>query len=159
LQQQEANGKIDLYYFDEAGFALDPTIPYAWQEAGEVIELPAMRYGRINVLGFMNRNNDLHAYMFEQSIHTGVVIGCFDAFCHTITHKTVVVMDHASIHRSEEFEERLPYWKSTRSGCENLSLAITSVSCVSYGHGNPDGIITRHLGAPPPRSAGLYSGA
>src|SRR5882762_9025753 len=28
LQQQEANGKIDLYYFDEAGFALDPTIPY-----------------------------------------------------------------------------------------------------------------------------------
>jgi len=111
LQQQEANGKIDLYYFDEAGFALDPTIPYAWQEAGEGIELPAMRYGRINVLGFMNRTNDLHAYMFEQSIHTGVVIGCFDAFCQTITQKTVVVMDNASIHRSEEFEERLPYWK------------------------------------------------
>ena len=63
------------------------------------------------MLGFMNRNNDLHAYMFEQSIHTGVVIGCFDAFCHTITHKTVVVMDNASIHRSEEFEDRIPYWK------------------------------------------------
>lgn len=111
LQKQEANGKIALYYFDEAGFALDPTIPYAWQEAGEVIELPAMRYGRMNVLGFMNRNNDLHAYMFEQSIHTGVVIGCFDAFCQTITQKTVVVMDNASIHRSEEFEDRIPYWK------------------------------------------------
>ena len=111
LQNQEANGKIDLYYFDEAGFALDPTIPYAWQEAGEVIELPARKDGRINVLGFMNRNNDLHAYMFEQSIHTGVVIGCFDAFCQTITQKTVVVMDNASIHRSEEFEDRMPYWK------------------------------------------------
>jgi len=111
LQQQEANGKIDLYYFDEAGFALDPTIPYAWQEAGEVIELPAMRYGRVHVLGFMNRNNELHAYMFEQSIHTGVVIGCFDAFCQTITQKTVIVMDNASIHRSEEFEDRIPYWK------------------------------------------------
>jgi hypothetical protein len=49
LPQQEANGKIDLYYCDEAGFALDPTIPSAWQEAGEVLELPAMRYGRINV--------------------------------------------------------------------------------------------------------------
>jgi hypothetical protein len=78
LQKHEANGKIDLYYFDEAGFALDPTIPSAWQEAGEVIELPTMKYGRINVLGFMNRNNDVHAYMFDQSIHTGVVIGCFD---------------------------------------------------------------------------------
>jgi transposase len=59
----------------------------------------------------MNRNNDLHASMFAQSIHTGVVIGCFDAFGHTITHKTVVVMDNASIHRSEAFAERLPSWK------------------------------------------------
>jgi len=111
LQQQEDQGKIALYYFDEAGFALDPTIPYAWQEPKNVIELPAMRYGRINVLGFLNRNNDLHAYMFEQSIHTGVVIACFDAFCHTITQKTVVVVDNASIHRSEAFEDRMPYWK------------------------------------------------
>jgi transposase len=111
LQQQEDTGKIDLYYFDESGFALDPTIPYAWQEPGSVIELPAMKYGRINVLGFMNRHNDLHSYMFEQSIHTGVVIGCFDAFCQTITKKTVVIMDNASIHTSEEFEHHIPYWK------------------------------------------------
>src|SRR5713226_3245019 len=111
FQQQEDTGKIALYYFDEAGFALDPSIPYAWQEPGTVIELPAMKYGRINVLGFMNRQNDLHTYMFDQSIHTGVVIACFDAFCHTITKKTVVVVDNASIHRSEEFEDRMPYWK------------------------------------------------
>ena len=58
FQQQEDKGKIALYYFDEAGFALDPSIPYAWQEPGTVIELPAMKYGRINVLGFMNRKND-----------------------------------------------------------------------------------------------------
>jgi hypothetical protein len=40
-----------------------------------------------------------------------VVIACFDAFCQTITKKTVVVVDNASIHRSEEFEDRMPYWK------------------------------------------------
>jgi transposase len=51
LQTQEDQGKIDLYYFDESGFALDPSIPYAWQEPKSVIELPAMKYGRINVLG------------------------------------------------------------------------------------------------------------
>src|SRR5262245_464284 len=111
LQTQEDQGKIDLYCFDESGFALAPSILYAWQEPGSVIELPAMKYGRINVLGFMNRNNDLHSYMFEQSIHTGVVIACFDAFCQTITKKTVVIMDNASIHTSEEFEHRMPYWK------------------------------------------------
>ena len=50
----------------------------------------------------MKRTNDLHAFMFEQSIHTGVVIACFEAFCQTITPKTVVVVDNASIHSSEE---------------------------------------------------------
>jgi len=49
LQKQEDQGKIALSYFDESGFALDPTIPYAWQEPKSVIELPAMRYGRLQV--------------------------------------------------------------------------------------------------------------
>ena len=70
-----------------------------------------MKDGRINVLGFMNRHNDLHPYMFEQSVHTGVVVACFDDFCKTITKKTIVVIDNASIHTSEEFEDRIAGWK------------------------------------------------
>jgi hypothetical protein len=49
LQKQEDQEKIDLYYFDESGFTLDPYIPYAWQEPGTVIEIPARKSGRINV--------------------------------------------------------------------------------------------------------------
>jgi transposase len=49
--------------------------------------------------------------MFEQSIHTGGVIACFDAFCQTIKKKTVVVIANASIHRSEAFEDHIPSWK------------------------------------------------
>src|SRR3989442_13617363 len=67
LQTHEDQGKIALYYFDESALALDPTIPYAWQEPQSVIELPARKDGRINVLGFMNRQNDLHPFMFEGS--------------------------------------------------------------------------------------------
>ena len=59
----------------------------------------------------MNRKNDWHTYMFEQSIHTGVVLACFDAFCKTIEKKTVVMLDNASIHTREEFEDRIPHWK------------------------------------------------
>jgi len=59
----------------------------------------------------MNRKNVLHPYMFDQSIHTGVVIACFDAFCKTIKKKTVVMIDNASIHTSEEFEDRISRWK------------------------------------------------
>jgi transposase len=111
LQHQEDQGQIALYYFDESGFALDPTIPYAWQEPNSIIELPARKSGRLNVLGFMNRQNDLHPFLFEGAIHTGVVLACFDTFCHTLTKQTVVVIDNASIHTSEEFVDRLPYWK------------------------------------------------
>jgi len=39
----------------------------------------------------MNRQNDLHTYMFEASIHTGVVLACFDAFGKTIKQKTIVM--------------------------------------------------------------------
>ena len=111
LQKQEDQGKIDLYYFDESGFTLDPYIPYAWQEPGTVIEIPVRKCGRINVLGFMNRKNDLHPFIFEQSVHTSVVIACFEEFSKTLKKKTVVVMDNASVHTSEEFEECLPHWK------------------------------------------------
>src|ERR1043166_3485004 len=111
LQKQEDQGKIDLYYFDESGFTLDPYIPYAWQEPGTVIEIPAQKSGRMNVVGFMNRKHDVHPFIFEQSVHTGVVIACFEAFSKTRKKKTVVVMDNASVHISEEFEECLPQWK------------------------------------------------
>ena len=84
LQKQEDQGRIDLYYFDEAGFTLDPYIPYAWQEPGTVIEIPAQKYGRMHVLGFMNRKNDLHPFIFEHSVHTGVVIACFEEFSKTL---------------------------------------------------------------------------
>ncbi len=112
LQKQEARGELDLYYFDESGFSLTPSVPYAWQESGEVIEIPSQKSDRINVLGFMNRRNDLQTYMFDQSIRTDVVIACVDLFCESIVKKTVVVMDNASIHRSDEFEDRLLEWET-----------------------------------------------
>ena len=41
----------------------------------------------------------------------GVVRVCCDAFGQTITPKTVVVLDHASIHTSEACEDRMPHEK------------------------------------------------
>ena len=100
-----------MYYVDESGFTLDPCIPYAWQEAGSVREIPATQGGRINVVGLMNRKNALYPYLFDQSITTAVVVACLNDFCKNIKKKTVVVMDNSSIHRSEEFEEYMALWK------------------------------------------------
>jgi hypothetical protein len=35
LKEQDKNGEIDLRYFDESGFSLFPSIPYAWQEKNQ----------------------------------------------------------------------------------------------------------------------------
>lgn len=59
----------------------------------------------------MNRQNDLHPFIFEQSVQTEVVIACVDELSQTLKKKTVVVMDNASVHTSEALEEYFPQWK------------------------------------------------
>jgi len=124
LQQQEAQGKIDLDYFDEAGFALASVVPYAWQAPHTGIELPALKAGRINVFGFLNRHNGFQSYLFEHSLNTDVGVACFDAFWQTRTKKTVVALDNASLHTSDEFEERLP--EGQKHGWHVTSLSAYS---------------------------------
>jgi len=75
---RERQGDIDLRYFDEAGFTLDPYVPYAWQPEGEIIEIPAAKSSRLNVLGFMNTKNHFTSFIFEDSIDADIVVACFD---------------------------------------------------------------------------------
>ena len=112
LRAQAEDGEFDLYYYDEAGFTLDPCVPYAWQTVGETLELPAATSARINVLGFYNTDNDLHPYVFEHRVDSEIVIACFDAFCRTRTRLTMVAMDGASIHTSAAFQAKLPEWEA-----------------------------------------------
>lgn len=111
LIQEDEEGIIDLRYFDESGFCLVPYIPYAWQEQGETLSIPSGHSKRLNVLGFMNKRNELEAYTIEGSVDSAVVIHFFNEFCQTIEGPTVVVVDNASIHRSEVFQEELPKWE------------------------------------------------
>ncbi len=45
---------------------------------------------------------------------SSVVIACFNEFCKTLTKKTVVVIDNASVHTSKEFKENIPKWKTNK---------------------------------------------
>jgi transposase len=111
LIEEDKQGIIDLRYFDESGFCLIPYVPYAWQEKGEIIAIASGHSQRLNVLGFMNKHNDLEAYCFECSVTSEVVVGCFDDFCKNLQAPTVVVVDNASIHKSECFQNKLPEWE------------------------------------------------
>lgn len=112
LQRQEDEGQIDLFYFDESGCSLTALLPYAWQEIGDTIELPAGDKRRLNVVGFLSRAQQLHAWLFEASINSDVVIACLDAVSEMITKKTVVVMDNASFHTSDAVEEKRDEWEA-----------------------------------------------
>ncbi len=114
LKKQQKEGEIDLYHFDEVGFDLQPSVPYARQPKGETIEIPSSRSSRLNVLGFLNtETGEFHCFTFECSVNSDVVVACFDEFCKIIdsTKKTVVILDNASVHTSEKFTENIGKWE------------------------------------------------
>ncbi len=105
-------GEIDVEFFDESGFNLNPNLPYAWNKIGETLSIPAKMSKNLNVLGFFNKNRStLFASTTTDKVDTEVVIGHFNLFVDEITKPTVAVVDNASIHTSKKFEAMLPIWK------------------------------------------------
>ena len=117
-QEAEQEGLLNLFYFDESGFVQQPCIPYAWQEKGEQLRVPATSSQRINVLGFMNRDNDLFYYPVNGSVTGDEVIRVFEDFAEKVQDPkyssgdryTLVVVDNASIHTCKKFREKLDDW-------------------------------------------------
>ena len=121
LIAQEDNGEIDLYFFDESGFTLEPCVPYAWQPVNETIELPASKSKRLNVLGFVNRDCQFESFVFEGSVNTSVVVACFDEFSKIIKKETTVIIDNAPTHTSKEFNENREKWKKLGLNIEPIA--------------------------------------
>jgi len=103
--------EFDLWYFDEAGFTLQPCVPYAWQLVGERLELASAHGPRQNLLGFFNLRHQFHSFAFEGSIDTHTVIHCVDLFNRRRKKPALVVIDNAPIHSSDEFEEEVERWE------------------------------------------------
>lgn len=114
LKRLDETGEIELYYLDEAGFCLIPCIPYGWQPIGETLGVASQRSRRLNVLGLMNRRNQLKSYVSQQSITSEVVIACIDAFFPMLDKRTVIVVDQASIHTSGVMQDQLEEWQQRR---------------------------------------------
>ncbi|MBD2305634.1 IS630 family transposase [Chroococcidiopsis sp. FACHB-1243] len=111
FKRLEDEGKIHLYYLDETGFCLIPSVPYGWQDIGEYLTINSRRSSRLNVLGMMSRNNHLEAYISSQSINSDVVIACIDTFFPRVDRPTVIVVDRSSIHTSDAVFDKVEEWK------------------------------------------------
>ena len=111
LKRLEDEGKLNLYYLDEPGFCLIPSVPYGWQDIGEYLTIKSRRSQRLNVLKIMNRNNHIETYVSTQSINFDVVIACVDAFFPGVDKPTIIVVDKASIHTSDAILDKIEEWK------------------------------------------------
>jgi transposase len=63
------------------------------------------------VLGFVNRKCSFTSVVFEGTVTSAVVIACIDHFTQTLHRPTVLVIDNASIHTSNEFRENIDRWQ------------------------------------------------
>jgi transposase len=111
LKEQDKKGEIDLRYFDESGFSLMPNIPYGWQEKRTTTIFKSCQSKRINILGLMNRKNELYYQKYSTVIDGEKVINFLDKFSQKITKPTVIVLDQASIHTSDDLINKLPEWE------------------------------------------------
>ncbi len=109
----ETDDAVEVYYFDETGLSLAPVVPYAWQLPGAPLRLPSTHSPRLNVLGFMSRDNQAFFHTVTGTVCSQDVIAAFDAFAQQTQAADVirfVLLDNAPIHRSEAFHERLTTW-------------------------------------------------
>ena len=88
------------------------TVVYAWQEIGKRLEIASGKSKGQSVLGFMWQGCErFESFVFEGSITSHIVINCINEIIGRLAKPTVIVMDNAPIHHSEEFEESIEEWE------------------------------------------------
>ncbi len=68
LKKLSDQGSLDLRYLDESGFCLTPYVPYGWQDKLGIVGFKSNKSKRLNIIGLLNRKNDLESYVFETKI-------------------------------------------------------------------------------------------
>jgi transposase len=117
LHQAEAKQQLAVYYFDETGFTTVPCVPYAWQNSAETLCLPSQNSKRLNILGFLNKQNDSFFYGQEGNVTSQTIINAFEAFGQRYAghyaktqQPCVVILDNASVHTSKAFLAARENW-------------------------------------------------
>jgi len=104
----EDQGIIDLFFSDETGFNLTPSIPYGWQPIGQRLTIRACKDHVCNLYGLLSRKGKLITYATASTIDS--IISCLDEIALRIQRPTVIVLDNAPWHRSEKIKNKEQQW-------------------------------------------------
>ena len=111
-EQLSESGLIDLYYGDESGISLQPSVPYGWQFANEEVSGPSENGSAINCFGLFTRSNRAWTATSEKAIDAAFVVEQLERFSFSLSKLTVVVLDNARIHTGRKMRERIAGWQS-----------------------------------------------
>ncbi len=126
LNSEEAQKQgIEVYYCDEAGFSLTPSVPYAWQPVEDTIRIPSSGSKRLNVIGFYSKVTEKSFFQHTTgSVTSETIISAIDAFVEQRPVEDaawrIIVMDNAPTHRSEAFSQKIDSWLLQRVGIHFL---------------------------------------
>ena len=111
LEELSKSGLIELYYGDESRVSVDPCVPYGWQFAGEEVFMPAAKGVGLNCFALLTRANDLLFDVTRQRITSQFVVEQLERLSFSVKRMTVVVLDNARVHTSQQVAERRPFWQ------------------------------------------------
>lgn len=111
LEQLSKSGLIELYYGDESRVSLDPCVPYGWQFAGEEVFMPSSKGEGLNCFALLSRANDLLFETTRRRMTSNFIIEQLERLSFSAKQVTVVVLDNARVHTSQQVAERRPYWQ------------------------------------------------
>lgn len=106
----EDQGAIDLFFSDETGFNLTPSIPYGWQPIGQRLTIRASKDHVCNLYGLLSRKGKLITYTTSSTIDSTFIISCLDEIALRIQRPTVIVLDNAPWHRSQKMKDKEQDW-------------------------------------------------
>ncbi len=111
LERLSQAGLIDLYYGDESRVSVDPCVPYGWQFAGEEVCMAAAQGTGLNCFALLTRANGLLCDVTRQRITSQFVVEQFARRSFSIKKLTIVVLDNARAHASQQVQERRRFWQ------------------------------------------------
>lgn len=111
LEKLSQEGLIDLYYGDESRVSLEPCVPYGWQFKGEEVFMPTAKGTGLNCFALLTRTNELLFETTRQRITSQFIIEQFERLSLSIKKMTVVVLDNARVHTSQQVQECRPFWQ------------------------------------------------
>ena len=106
----EDTGLIDLLFADETGFNLVPYIPYGWQPIGEQWTIRSSRDRVCNLLGLLSRKGHLKVWSTPKNINSTFVIECLEELANNIERPTVIALDNAPWHASNQVKMKIEQW-------------------------------------------------